>query len=254
MTALGKNIGYSIDLVLGFKNIEKDFGKKQKEAWDMVKRSIDAGIPCYGWEMDIPEYYLVYGYDDDGYYFTGPGDAGVLVDEGYKPWRELGGSEIGVVEMYSVGPGRAADDTLTVKKALEFALEHASEKWAHPNYRAGLAGYDIWIETLENGRATGHGMAYNTAVWAECRFFAPHFLKEASQRIDGKTSPLFAEAIGHYGTVQQNLQQVKELFPFPWRDEINDKERCQKAIINLKEARQAEEFGLRVLEKIVSKL
>jgi len=254
MTALGKNIGYNIDCVLGFKSIEKDFSKKQKEAWDLVRRSIDAGIPCYGWEMDIPEFYVVYGYDDDGYYFTGPGGVGVLVDEGYKPWQELGGSEIGVVEMYSVRPGQAADNAKTVKEALEFALEHAAGKWAHPNYRAGLAGYDLWIETLENRLATGHGMAFNTAVWNECRFFAQHFLKEASERIDGKASPLFEEAIGHYQTVQRNLQQVKELFPFPWGNEIDDEERCRSAVKYLGNAKKGEEAGLRILEKIVSEL
>ena len=125
MTALAKNIGYSIDGVVGFKQDGEDFGKKQKEAWDTVKRSIDVGIPCFAWEMVIPEFYVVYGYDDDGYYFTGPGGVGVLVDQGYKPWRELGASEIGVVEIYNGTPGQAADDTLTVKEALAFALKHA---------------------------------------------------------------------------------------------------------------------------------
>ena len=254
MLALGKNIGYNTEQVLGFKNMENDFSKKQKEAWDLVKRSIDAGMPCYGWEMDIPEYYVVYGYDDDGYYFTGAGGVGVTMGEGYKPWRELGGSEIGVVEMYSVGPGRAADDTLTVKKGLEFALEHASEKWAHPNYRAGLAGYDIWIETLENHAATGHGMAFNTVVWTECRYYAVQFLKEAGERINGKTASLFEEAIGHYQTVQRNLQQVADLFPFPWGNEIDDEERCRSAVKYLGNAKKVEESGLRILEKILGEL
>ena len=254
MTALGKNIGYSIDGVVGFKQDGEDFGKKQKEAWDMVKRSIDVGIPCFAWEMVIPEFYVVYGYDDDGYYFTGPGGVGVLVDQGYKPWRELGASEIGVVEIYNGTPGQAADDTLTVKEALAFALKHAAGKWVHPNYRAGLAGYDLWIETLENGTATDHGMAFNTAVWNECRYFAVQFLKKARERINGNTASLFEEAIGHYQTVQQNLQQVKEMFPFPWGDEINDKERCRKAVAYLKDARKAEEAGLKSLGKIVAAL
>jgi len=254
MISLSRNIGYKISGVVGFKGLEKDFGSKQKEAWELVKRSIDQGIPCYGWEMAIPEYYVVYGYDDDGYYFTGPGNVGVLVEEGYKPWRELGASDIGVVEMYSGTPGQAVDDARTVKDALEFALDHAAGKWVHPNYGAGLAGYDLWIDTLENGTATDHGMAFNTAVWNECRFFAPRFLKEARERLNGETGPLFEEAIGHYQTVQQNLQQVREMFPFPAGSELSDKERCQKAVECLKDARKAEESGLKSLEEIVAAL
>ena len=253
MTALGKNIGYKIDGVVAHKS-QANFSEKQKESWELAKRSIDAGIPCFAWEMVIPEFYVVYGYDDDGYYFTGPGDPGVIVDKGYKPWRELGETGIGLVEIYSGTPGKAADDAQTVKEALEFVLGHAVGKWAHPNYKAGLAGYDLWIETLENGQATDQGMAYNTAVWNECRFFAPRFLQEASQRIDGKTGPLFEEAIGHYQIVQQNIHQVKDLFPLPWGDEIKDKERCQKAVGYLKDARKAEEAGLKSLEKIVKAL
>lgn len=137
MTALGKNIGYSIDYVGGNKSMGNNFGKKQKEAWDLVRKSIDQGIPCYGWELEIPEFYVVTGYDDTGYYYSGPNcDLG----KGPKPWQELGDTEICVIDMYAVRPAQAADDAKTVKDALEFALEHARnpEKWIYPNYRAGL--------------------------------------------------------------------------------------------------------------------
>jgi len=96
---LGKNIGYEIDGVFGTKSAG-DFAEKQKRAWEFVKSAIDQGLPCYGWELDIPEFYVVYGYDDAGYYFSGPGcDEG----KGPKPWQELGDTEIGVSAVNSVG-------------------------------------------------------------------------------------------------------------------------------------------------------
>ena len=74
------------------------------------------------------------------------------------------------------------------------------------------------------------------------------------ERINGNSASLFEEAIGHYQIVQRNLQQVRVMFPFPWGNEINDKERRQKTVACLKDARKAEEAGLESLEKIVTAL
>jgi len=252
---LGNNLGYTIDGVLGLKS-ESDFAEKQKLAWENTKHAIDEGLPCYGWELDIPEYYVVYGYDDKGYYFSGP-RCGIPYIEGHKPWKELGDTKIGVLEMYSVKPGQATDDIRTVKEAFQFVLEHSKSpaKWIFPKYRAGLAGFDNWIHALESGEAHGFGMAYNAAVWGECRNFAVQFLKEAQERIGGRSDALFEEAVGHYEMVAQNLTKVSETFPFPPKgDEIKDADRCRTALKFLRDAQNAEESGLRALEKILSEL
>ena len=249
---LGENVGYKIDGVNAHKS-QGDFGDKQKEAWEFVRKSIDQGMPCYGWELEVPEFYVVLGYDDIGYHYSGP-----LCDSGKgpKPWQELGDTGIGVLEMFSVRPGQAADDGKTVKEALEFALEHAKSppKWIFPNYQAGLAGYDMWIHTVENGTADGHGMAYNTAVWAECRGFGAQFLREARGRLNGEVGVLLEDAAEQYGMVYQRLQRVADLFPFPPGNEINDEERRSKAAVHLRNARDNEEAGLESLERIAKAL
>ena len=73
---LGENIGYKTNMVSSFKS-EADFAEKQELAWEKAKQAIDKGLPCYGWNLDtrFPEFYVVYGYDDVGYYFCGPGAA-----------------------------------------------------------------------------------------------------------------------------------------------------------------------------------
>lgn len=251
---LGGNIGYTIDGVWGGK-ADGDFVEKQRLAWEKTRQAIDEGLPCYGWELDIPEFYVVYGYDDVGYYFSGPGcDSG----SGPKPWQELADTEIGVLEMYNVRPGQAADDIKTIKEAFQFALEHAGSpvKWIYPKYRAGLAGFDNWIGALEAGKADGFGMAYNAAVWNECRGFAVGFLREAKGRIGGELGPPFDEAIGHYEAVAHNLRTVADTFPFHGRkpEHIEDEARRRRAMESLKAARSAEEAGLGALERILSEL
>jgi hypothetical protein len=250
---LGKNVGYNINGVWALKS-HPDFSQKQKLAWEHAKKAIDQGIPCYGWELDIPEFYLVYGYDDEGYYFSGPGcDSG----KGPKSWKELGDTGIGVLEMYSVHPGQGADDIKTIKDAFEFVLEHSKnpKKWIYPKYKAGSAGFDNWIQALENGKADGFGMAYNSAVWSECRMFAVEFLMEAKDRLGEKFNALFGQAITHYKAVAQNLIKVTESFPFPPKgDEVKNIDLCRTAVTHLKNAKKAEESGSKTLEEILKKL
>jgi hypothetical protein len=258
---LGANLGYVVDCTFGSKS-EPDFVEKQRLAWEHVKRAIDQGVPCYGWELDKPEFYVVQGYADGeadgrraaGYFYSGPGcDEG----KGPKPWQELGDTEIGIIEMYSVASGEPADDTTAVREALSFALEHAEnpDKWILPDYSSGLAGYDNWINAVEGGTADGFGMAYNAGVWNECRVFAVAFLKEARGRLGRPAAP-FDVAIEHYSVAAQNLQTVVDTFPFHGMEpgHIEDSQRLQVAAACLRAAREAEGNGLVALESIVNVL
>jgi hypothetical protein len=259
---LGVNLGYRLDGVFGFKG-QEGFSALQKRAWEHARQAIDQGRPCYGWELEIPEFYVVYGYDDGdgdnvaGYYYSGPGcDEG----KGPKPWQELGDTGIGVLELYSVWPGEVADDATTVKQALTFALEHAAnpEEWIFEHYRAGPAGFDNWIGALQEGVASDMGVRYNTGVWLECRKNAVGFLEEAKRRLPGRADELFDKALAHYKAVAESLGKVAEVYPWTYEasDEdvlpVDDKSRA--AIEALAAAKGAEADGLQTLAKIVQAL
>jgi len=252
---LGKNVGYTIDGVFSHKSAA-DFAEKRRLAWQKTRQAIDEGLPCYGWELDIAEYHVVYGYDEEGYYYRDFDNSG----KGPKPWRDLGGTEIGMVEMYIVKPAEASDDTTTVKEAFRFVLEHSKSpsKWIFPKYKAGFEGFDNWISALQTGNANGFGVAYNAVVWSECRGFAVRFLEEAKERLSSELSPLLDKAVGYYRVVAENLESVSKIFPFKGSatkgEEVKDPERVKKALQHLKTARKAEESGLRTLDKISAKL
>jgi hypothetical protein len=256
VSELGANLGYRLDCTVGFKG-QDDFAQMQQRAWEHARQAIDQGHPCYGWELEIPEFYVVYGYDDVGYYTSGPG-----CDEGCgpKPWRELGDTGIGVLELYSVSPGHVADDAATVRDALTFALEIADspEKWIFDDYRAGPEGFENWIHALESGTASDMGTRYNAGVWLECRQNAVAFLQEAKGRLSGRADAAFDAAIGHYQAVAQGLQGVAEVYP--WELDASDEDllpvdgRSGAAVEALREAREAEVAGLSALEAIVAEL
>jgi hypothetical protein len=247
---LGYNLGYAVQGVCAFRH-GKEFAEQQKVAWEQTKRALAQGLPCYGFDLEIPEYYVVYGCEEEAYLYRG-------VSEGRKPWQELGGSEIGLLEMYWVERCEGADDRAVVQEALEFALEFAKSprKWIMPGYAAGLDGYDAWIRALESGRADGFGMAYNAAVWAECRELAVPFLEEAAERIGGAVAALAREAAGRYAAVREELRAVFALFPFHEREpeQIRDVKRCAQAVGHLRRAREAEAAGLEVLRRLYQSL
>ena len=251
---LGQNVGYKVEGVVGFKS-QEDFNAKQHLAWNTVCGAIDKGLPCFGWELEVPEFYVIHAYDAAGYHFKGPGcDEG----KGTCPWEKLGDTGIGVIETYVVKPGTAADDAQVVKAAFQFALEasQSPDEYVHADYQAGLPGYDLWLAAFEEGKADGFGTAYNAAVWAECRHFATEFLREAKSRLNGHSSTSFDQAIATYEKVARNLQTVAETFPFlDTSDEqkaasVKDPDRVQKAVGSLKEARRAEAAGLEILARI----
>jgi len=252
---LGRNVGYGIQSIDEWCPKKGDsLAETQLEAWDYVRNCIDEGTPCYGWELDIPEYYVIYGYDEDGYYVSGPG-----CDEGAGPipWQRLGTSEIGVVLVVGVRPAAPADARQAVRDALTYALElgHNRRKWT--DRAGGLAGYDLWIETMEAGKADRFGLGYNAAVWAESRRFAVEFLQEARERLDNGLHPLFDRAIASYETVARQLKAVSDAYPFRDVDKDGRVEvdaHAMTAIEALKQARTAEATGLDVLAELVAKL
>ena len=252
---LGENLGFSIAGVTGGKE-SGELPGAQERAWDLVRRSVDEGVPCYGWELEVPEYYVVHGYDDVGYYYSGPGaDDG----KGPKPWRDLGDTGIGWLEMRTVKPERAAADVKTVREALAFAIEigRGSDEWILPSYRGGLAGYDAWIRAMENGSAGRFGVGYNASVWAKCRRMAPEFLREAKGRLPGDAVPLLDDAASRYEEVSRALDAVADAYPFSAEhsmEPIGADDRSAGAAQDLRRARGAEEAGLAALERLVERL
>ncbi len=256
---LGHCAGYRMESITGHKS-QKDFAEVQGRAWEAAKRAIDEGTPVYGWELDIPEYYVIHGYDETGYYFNGPlcGDG-----KGPKAWQELGDTGIGALEVHIVKRGEAKDDAAVVRQALEFAvaMRDNPEEWSRELYTmGGLAPYDAWIKAIEEGKAGGFGTAYNAVVWAECRTHARDFLVEAKTRLNGTCADLFDKAIESYTTVASSLSTIAKTFPFlntPDEEKekhIKDAGRCRTALEQLRAAREAEESGLGTLEEIAPAL
>jgi hypothetical protein len=258
MLRLAERAGCQLEVLTAHKS-QPDFHQRQEEVWAKVRLAMDNAFPCYGWELEIPEFYVVDGYDQVGYHFRGPG-----CSEGKGPlaWQSLGDTGIGVLEMIIVRPAQEAPIAPAVRDALSFAVEMSRnpKSFAFPDYRMGLAGYDQWIKALKKNRAGGFGMAYNAAVWSECRRHAVDFLREVHAEFGPDVRALVRDATVYFEEVSRHLNTVAAAFPFlnvsdeQKEDNVRDRDRREAAAEALRDAREHEEMGLQILSRISKSL
>ena len=200
---LAPNLGYRVEGISRWQQAAGDeFAAEQRRAYDFVRANIDAGRPCYGWQLQVPDYYIIDGYDDTGYYFRAPWAP--EASGGPLPWDKLGAWDVTLLEVFSVTPGEPALPAQVVKDAVAAAAHHAAggSDWINPGYRSGPAAFDVWAAGIEKGIANRDGHAYNAAVWSECRAMAVDFLAEAQTQLPDTA---FGEAIDAYTTVRDAL-------------------------------------------------
>ncbi|QGQ99326.1 hypothetical protein EHS13_32920 [Paenibacillus psychroresistens] len=96
---VGHNLGFATYGESGMVH-DADFKLKQSRAFENTKRAIDQGFPCFGYKLGVPEYYVVKGYDEEGYYFSGFGtDPLEVVGEISDPEiQEILNRVVGIVE------------------------------------------------------------------------------------------------------------------------------------------------------------
>ena len=111
---LASNAGLQIKTFFG-SNSQPDFAAKQKEAFAMVRRAIEAGMPVIGCEMKTPEVYLVTGYDDAGYY--------VFLDFEEDKIGKLHHEKLGFLWFQFPSLGSSSDERTVIRKALATAIE-----------------------------------------------------------------------------------------------------------------------------------
>lgn len=242
---LGENAGYKAQ---SFKLRRKEWNYKQKRQtiFDEMKKAVDQNRPCFATGLDI-EYCLITGYDESGIYYIN-----FETNDGYIKIDDFKNETI---EVYIISPGETDHIIRPVKESIRFALKHNNGKSLFKYYRTGLQAYDTWIDAIQNGTAMGvhFGMGNNAGSWHECRRYAIDFLIEAKSKIKGN-SELFDEAISFYAEAADNLMKVAQQFSSETasmhQKYVQDKNIADRTCRYLIQAKNAEEKGLQVLQKI----
>lgn len=246
------NLGYNCKSI-GEPNLTPPSPQQLQEALLFVQSSIDNGIPALAWDLFVPEFGIIYGYDDRQQLLNCKDTA----EDGLLPYYKLGRGRIGELFVLGVIDTFEVDETVALRGALDMIIEHAFKHQPRHDeepYRNGLAGYEAWIQAFLSQSVEVIGNAYNALVVSDAREYAYRFLAGLAEKrfndssIWQEISRLAAAAAEHYREVARNLAEIRKLFPFPQGGTPNDPKIAQIAIKLLEQALATEERGIQQLQ------
>jgi CubicO group peptidase (beta-lactamase class C family) len=237
--------------------LHPQFDEVRETAWNEVRGCVDNGYPAWGFHMNIPENYILYAYDDYGYYFKGRDCPGGF---GPKPWNKVADEDPGWFEIHTLKPTEAAHVKHAVLVALEYAVEmyRNPDQFPHDGFVFGPQAYDQWQQTLASGEADWFGVAYCVRGWSTCRANASDFLIQIEDLVPEACRADLRIAQSHYAVVAQKWMAVNSLFPYQnterWERTANwksEQSRSEAATL-LAEAAEAEALGVAALETVIA--
>ena len=214
--------------------------ERREEAHAAIKKAIDNNIPVIAWDVGIPEWEPITGYDDERQEYSGisvTGQSTVL------PYEKLGRREIPILSVTIPGKPLQLTDDESIKSTLQTAVAHAHQnEWEdRPEYQDGLQAYKVWSQAMGNVTTDDWPSRYYIQTYECMRRYAAEYL--SSLAVDIKE---LESAAQYYQDVHGHLSQVLALrndSGFPNQMLI---EKMQESILK---AGEAEERGIAAIEE-----
>jgi hypothetical protein len=214
----------------------------RRRAVTHIKASIDRGVGAVYWGVDVPEFGVVYGYDDaDGVFLVdgvgkhNPGGSAPILYENV-------GRSCEVPELHYVVPiERVAWDAAAAHRAAlkEYVERTDVRPQLMPKYPSGLRAYDNWVTALASGEYEQFGVRYNTAVLGHARDCAATYLA----RREG-----FAEVAAAAADVSAVYKRMRDALDM-WRPErLGDPVSGEQAVALIPLVKEAKAAEARQLE------
>ncbi|CAM3594591.1 hypothetical protein [Marinicrinis lubricantis] len=231
-----------------------------ERALEMIAWSLDRGIPLLSWDLFVPEFGIIYGYDDESRTLR----CRDISKDGELPYEKLGRGQVHELYVLALTDPIPTDRRTMLLGALRMAVSHARKqgyKREDSPYRNGLAGYDAWIEALQRHNVDVFGNLLHGMYVYDQRLFAAEFLRQIAANYEGLTAAetdeirqIAGDAAVHYDRVADHLAEFVTRFPFPQGGDPNDPAEAAEAVRILTDARSNEEQGVEVLERMLKVL
>jgi hypothetical protein len=121
----------------------------------------------------------------------------------------------------------------------------------------GLKAFEAWINVFKNRAVDELGNASTILVVHDARNHAVECLRIVAERwemefpTETAIGHLLREAALHYATSAESFRQLNVMFPFPSGGTPNERGQAETAIILLSQARDAEQKGIAIFERIL---
>ncbi len=231
--------------------------EKREEARAAIVEGIDRGVPAVVWDIDDSEWGLIIGHDEKKRSYktlTYQGKSSSLA------FKKLGRNGIDILSVAIPGKPNQRNREEVILNSLKAAVAHADqEEWTErPEYRNGLAAYDLWALIYERwallvkaGKSNRIGndilvhAAYYAGHYYSARCYARDYLKAIA---DG--SEMLHQASLSYEKVASFLKPV---WDYSSKRKKPKHENLSSLAQSIKDAKTAEEEGIDSIREYLRK-
>ncbi len=212
----------------------------REQAHEAIKLAVDDGRAPVAWDIGVPEWGLIAGYDDEKQEYE---TIDCFGKHGAMPYTQLGKREIPILAVTI--PGKPAGKSLheLAPRTVAAAICHAHGLEAGFGNVNGLAAYPVWASLIKSLDQTGFSSRYYAGTYAYFRGCAAHYLAWLA-----KENGRFTKAAQAYARVATHLKDVNDArndaaFPTP---ALLD--RMEQSLLA---AYEEEQKGVEALEKLI---
>ena len=185
-----------IERMWGQEDVEEE---RRQEAVQLIRQSIDSGIPVISWDIVVCEWGLITGYDDESETFA---VLPITGQEGEMAYSQLGKREIPILSVLAVTGKAEQSQEEIVRETLDIAKNHLlGNEWCEN--ACGLAAYPALVKHLESEEAEmacSWNMEYFLGTYAPLKWYAWKFFERHGLQ----------ELASLYHSVYENWQKAFE--------------------------------------------
>ena len=186
-----------IERMWGQEDVEEE---RRQEAVQLIRQSIDRGIPVISWDIVVCEWGLITGYDDESETFA---VLPITGQEGEMAYSQLGKREIPILSVLAVTGKAEQSQEEIVRETLDIAKNHLlGNEWCEN--ACGLAAYPALVKHLESEEAEmacSWNMEYFLGTYAPLKWYAWKFFERHGLQ----------ELASLYHSVYENWQKAFEM-------------------------------------------
>lgn len=230
---------------------DRGYDRRREEAIKRIQRSIDRGVPAIVYDLQLPEFGLVKGYDDR----AGLIYVSTTVSSQYgealplRQWPAPG--RLGWIEVIVLGDRQRFDRRRAEQEALCFAVDYAErgEPCGPDDTVHGLAAYERWLEgyTLQGGLSR-HGNARCIQIVLSARRDAARFLRAIAGSYEPGAGAALDQAAAAYDAEALAFSRMATLFPFPSGGDVENLGALMAGAASLRQALEHERRAIDLLK------
>jgi hypothetical protein len=212
-----RNLGRKLEVIRAHES-QPDYRRRRDEAIKRVHKSIDRGVPAIVYDLHLPQFGLVKGYDDRAGVWYVSTVMSAQFSETVPLTRWPVPERPGVVLALLLGDRTRVDHHRAVLQALAFAVAYAQGGDPGDGSGAlhGLAAYERWQGAFSRGEPiSAPGNASLVQTLQSARRDAAAFLRGDAARLLPDAAGHLARAAAAYDAEALALSRMMTMFPFP---------------------------------------